>query len=334
MKGLTEHIEDLIVGFLTGKITPAEREELSAWMKKSEENRRYFLRKQEVWFSCVDKNELETYDVAKAFQRFKNLVEMAQKVIRPSKRSLWSVMKYAAVVAAVVVISFLSYYQGEKNIGRVLDKITVEAPVGSQTRIELPDHSVVVLNAGSRLSYLPTFGLSGRKVELVGEGYFEVAHNKKLPFSVCSNSIQVNVIGTKFNFRDYPEDSKVSVCLYEGKVGLKNLLKSEEMILRPNEQMIMDKEEGRMIKETNKPVDSKGWIQGKLIYRDTPLIEVIHSLERSYGVDIRLATDSLKDIHINGQFQQQKNNLNSILNAIMATERINYKYERDQIILY
>ena len=53
---------------------------------------------------------------------------------------------------------------------------------------------------------------------LQGEGYFEVAHNQKIPFYVKTEDVQVRVLGTKFNFRDYPEDGEVVVSLIEGKV--------------------------------------------------------------------------------------------------------------------
>lgn len=334
MGEVNEHIEELIVGFLADRITLSERMELNAWMHESDNNRRYFLRRQEIWFSCVDKKEKEEYDASEAFRRFSAVVNVAEKAMRSTNYRSVHFLKYASVIIAFVLISCFAYYQGRKSIGRSLDKITVEAPVGSRTRIELPDHSVVVLNAGSRLSYMPAFGLSGRQVELVGEGYFEVVRNEKLPFSVCSNSVQVEVLGTKFNFKDYPEDENVSVCLYEGKVGLKNQLKPGEMVLFPNEEMVMDKEDGRMVKGKRKSDEAIGWRYGKLIYKDTPLLEVVHSLERNYGVDIYLHTDSLENIRINGQFMQTKTNLEDILKAIMATERIRYKYERDQIILY
>ena len=335
MEDVTGHIEELIAGFLADKLTLSERKELDAWMNESEENRLYFLRKQEVWFSSVDKKEIEAYDTSEAFKRFKTLVDVAEEVARPTKHRLLPFMKYVAVAAAFVGVACLAYYQGENSIGRSLDKITVEAPAGSQSRIELPDHSVVVLNAGSRISYHPTFGMSGREVELTGEGYFEVARNEKLPFSVCSNSVRVEVLGTKFNFKDYPEDKNVSVCLYEGKVELKNQLQSGEMTLLPNEEMVMDKAAGKMLKMNRRSSgESAGWKYGKLIYKDVPLLEVIHSLERTYGVNIGLQTDSLKNIRINAQFQQNKMSLEGILNAIRATDRIRYKYERDQIILY
>ena len=77
------------------------------------------------------------------------------------------------------------------------------------------------------MTYSQGFGVDNRKVELEGEGYFEVKRNEKIPFFVKTKDLQLQVLGTKFNFRDYPEDSlevgSVSFGL-EGKVGFEQLV--------------------------------------------------------------------------------------------------------------
>lgn len=104
----------------------------------------------------------------------------------------------------------------------------MEAPLGSRTKLTLPDGTLVWLNAGSRITYSQGFGVGNRKIELIGEGYFEVKRNEEVPFLVKTNSLLVKVLGTKFNFRDYPDDAEAIVSLSEGKVALNNLLKKEK----------------------------------------------------------------------------------------------------------
>ena len=84
----------------------------------------------------------------------------------------------------------------------------------------MPDGTIVILNAGSRIIYPQNFGVYNRDVELQGEGYFEVARNIEMPFYVKTKELQVRVLGTKFNFRDYPEDKEVVVSLLEGRIVL------------------------------------------------------------------------------------------------------------------
>ena len=75
--------------------------------------------------------------------------------------------------------------------------ISVEAPLGSRTKLYLPDGTLVWLNAGSRMTYSQGFGVDNRKVELEGEGYFEVQRNEKLPFFVKTKDLQFAGIGNK-----------------------------------------------------------------------------------------------------------------------------------------
>ena len=129
--------------------------------------------------------------------------------------ALW---RYAAIIAVILAVGCFSYWQGGVNVKDTFADISVEAPLGSRTKLYLPDGTLVWLNAGSRMTYSQGFGVDNRKVELEGEGYFEVQRNEKLPFFVKTKDLQLQVLGTKFNFRDYPEDHEVVVSLLEGKV--------------------------------------------------------------------------------------------------------------------
>lgn len=75
---------------------------------------------------------------------------------------------------------------------------------GSKTRIQLPDGSLVWLNAGSKLNYKYNFGKELREVELIGEAFFDVVKNPKKPFVIHTNTIDVKVLGTAFNVKSYP----------------------------------------------------------------------------------------------------------------------------------
>lgn len=332
MKATTEHIDNLISSFLAEGLNPGEEEELNSWIALSEENRRYFQKQKEIWFSCTDENELKEYDAGKAFRLFKNRVDASRKI---DKLSLKLVLRYAAAIAVLCFISYFSYNQGENNLKDALTQITVEAPLGSQTRLYLPDKSLVVLSGGSRISYPQDFGVYRREVEIEGEGYFEVRHNEKLPFKVRSKDVQVNVLGTKFNVKDYAEDDKVTVFLYKGKVELDNLLKPEaKMLLKPDEYMVIDKKDRVMKKGTAKSGVTVDWSAGNLIFYNTPMTEVIKSLERSYAVTICIQTDSLKCYHFNGSFNRAEMNIKDILEALQGTGKMTYTRKGKMITLY
>lgn len=61
---------------------------------------------------------------------------------------------------------------------------TLQVPAGGQYQVVLADGTKVWLNSLSALKYPTSFNGSVRKVELEGEGYFEVTKNKNQPFEV------------------------------------------------------------------------------------------------------------------------------------------------------
>ena len=95
-------------------------------------------------------------------------------------------------------------------------------PYGKNSFIRLPDGTVAYLNAGSKLMYPTVFGGKTREVALLGEGYFEVAHNPEQPFVVKVNDLSVVALGTVFNISAYPSDKIVETMLVQGKVVLRD----------------------------------------------------------------------------------------------------------------
>lgn len=332
------HIDDLIIRCLTEGLNQTEQNELKSWINQSEENATYFRQQQEIWFSAIQENESNLYDADKAFYLFKE-----RTAAKPQNRTLndkkyhWKTyLKYAAAILAIGMISYFSYQQGENNLKNELTQIEIEAPLGSQSRLRLPDNTQVVLNAGSRITYSQQFGVENREVTLEGEGYFEVTHNAEKPFRVISKNLKVRVLGTKFNFSDYPEDPVATVSLIEGKVALNNCLKAEqEMILTPSEKVILNKETKNMTKEQVTNVNNDLlWKEGKLLFNNTPLEEAIKILERSYGVTIHLKKDSLKNFQFYGNFNRREQTIHDILNALSATGKIQYSSTNKEITLY
>lgn len=75
-------------------------------------------------------------------------------------------------------------------------------------------------------------------VALGRRGYFEVMKNEEVPFEVDTKNLNdLRVVGTKFNFRNYPDDEEVTVNLMEGKVALRNGIREmPELYLTPDEE--------------------------------------------------------------------------------------------------
>ena len=337
MEEENKHIDELIANYLTEGLDKNALDELKTWIAASAENQQYFIRQREIWFSAVSREAASVYDKDKAFENFRNRVESQKEIQSTSRRgfSLSALWRYAAVVAIIIAAGCISYWQGEVNVKDTFADISVEAPLGSKTKLYLPDGTLVWLNAGSRMTYSQGFGVDNRKVELEGEGYFEVKRNEKIPFFVKTKDLQLQVLGTKFNFRDYPEDHEVVVSLLEGKVGLNNLLREEkEAVLSPDERAVLNKANGLLTVESVTATNASQWTDGYLFFDEELLPDIAKELERSYNVKIHIANDSLKTFRFYGNFVRREQNIQEVLEALASTEKMQYKIEERNITIY
>ena len=337
MEEENKHIDELIANYLTEGLDKNALDELKTWIAASAENQQYFTRQREIWFSAVSREAASVYDKDKAFENFRNRVESQKEIQSTSRRgfSLSALWRYAAVVAIIIAVGCISYWQGEVNVKDTFADISVEAPLGSKTKLYLPDGTLVWLNAGSRMTYSQGFGVDNRKVELEGEGYFEVKRNEKIPFFVKTKDLQLQVLGTKFNFRDYPEDHEVVVSLLEGKVGLNNLLREEkEAVLSPDERAVLNKANGLLTVESVTASNASQWTDGYLFFDEELLPDIAKELERSYNVKIHIANDSLKTFRFYGNFVRREQNIQEVLEALASTEKMQYKIEERNITIY
>lgn len=337
MEEENKHIDELIANHLTEGLDKNALDELKTWIAASAENQQYFIRQREIWFSAVSREAASVYDKDKAFENFRNRVESQKEIQSTSRRgfSLSALWRYAAVVAIIIAVGCISYWQGEVNVKDTFADISVEAPLGSKTKLYLPDGTLVWLNAGSRMTYSQGFGVDNRKVELEGEGYFEVKRNEKIPFFVKTKDLQLQVLGTKFNFRDYPEDHEVVVSLLEGKVGLNNLLREEkEAVLSPDERAVLNKANGLLTVESVTASNASQWTDGYLFFDEELLPDIAKELERSYNVKIHIANDSLKTFRFYGNFVRREQNIQEVLEALASTEKMQYKIEERNITIY
>lgn len=342
MKQVNDHIDDLIIQLLCGELDGAELAELRTWIASSPENEKYFMQKQEVWFSAVDSSQWQKYNKEKAFKEFQRRVERTEESVwedasveelYPASLHKW--LSYAAVIIVVVAMTFWGYHRGEYHVKNSFADIQVEAPYGSRTKALLPDGTVVWLNSGSMLSYSQGYGLNDRKVSIKGEGYFEVKHNEKLPFSVNSQTIRVNVLGTKFNFRDYPDDAEAEVILEKGSVKLDNLMKqNKSQMMVPGQKVVLDKKTGKMTTESYEVSGASQWTEGIIAFKDAPLSEIAKRIERSYNVKVLLSGKDIGKYRFNGDFVRQEQSLQEVLETLSATGKLHYKQQGKTVVIY
>ncbi|TKG94227.1 DUF4974 domain-containing protein [Puteibacter caeruleilacunae] len=177
-------------------------------------------------------------------------------------------------------------------------------PYGRTSRITLTDGTKVHLNAGSRLLYPEEFIGAVRKVQLVGEGFFEVAHDKEHPFIVETSDIDVRVLGTKFNVSAYATDSRINTVLAEGKVQLETKefgLFKDKVVLVPGKMAIYNKDNHEVSTQQVDVDNYVMWKDGLMKFNGIDLSSITRKLERFYNITFRFQDPLLGNIRIRGK---------------------------------
>lgn len=334
-KELYIEIDRLIDQYISGQADKDCIEQLKRWSLKSDTYRIYIRNRIELWYASGTLYGSKQPDAELAFLRFKKRIKEQTSENHPQKQK--PLIPYFWRIAAAILILVLplaGYWGGKQNMQNAFADIVIEAPVGARTCMYLPDGTQVWLNACSRLTYSQGFGINNRHLKLEGEGYFEVSHNEKLPFTIHTQEVDVTVLGTQFNFKNYTDDSEASVSLLEGKVKLSNHLRQEETLyLQPNEKMTLNKLTGEMTTTHTQVQNSKMWTQDELFFDEELLADIAKKLMRNFDVKIQVA-DSLRNRRFYGSFKITGNTIEEVLETIASTDRMRYKKEKGIYILY
>ena len=214
-----------------------------------------------------------------------------------------------------------------------IDKLTynvLTVPHGNTFKLILSDSTTVYLNAGSSLRY-PVKFIPGqnRQVFLNGEGYFDVHKDKNHPFIVTNGSMDVRVLGTKFNISAYPEDLEINTVLVEGSVSLYNneteYNTDTSSILKPSHQASWNRLNDNV---TIKTVDTDiytSWITGKLVIKKMPFKNIIQKLERHYKVTINNNYEQLDNLDFTATFDIES------IEDVLATFAIETPFEYTKV---
>ena len=225
-------------------------------------------------------------------------------------------------------------YNKDENLETFV-KNTIDVPYGKRFKLNLSDGTLVYLNSGSSFTYPVSFidGID-REVFLSGEAFFDVSSDSLNTFKVVSTGSYVEVYGTKFNFKDYQEDNFSEVILTEGSLGVKNTISnSETIVLRPGDKAKVNYAgEGVEIKEVNTMLYTS-WIDGRIIFRDENINNMITKLERIYDVIIINNNDKLNDEYINATILTETESIENVLDYLEEIYNLNYKIINNKIII-
>lgn len=254
------------------------------------------------------------------------------------------------------VILSIRYYFIKDNVTTIPVTLNeVATRKGSKSNVKLPDGTIVWLNADSKLTYREQFIGKTREVSLIGEAYFDVAHDTVHPFIIHTGNANITVIGTAFNVRNYPEDDTWETTLMRGKIEVSlNENPGEKIILKPLQKLIIAKDNYSSKKKGSPGLSPEGttnqlilttvnflhkdslvaetsWINDKLVFINEPLEKIAFELERQFAITVIFKTAGVKDYRYTADFDKQS--LEKILQIIRMSKKINYSITDSSVII-
>ena len=225
-------------------------------------------------------------------------------------------------------------YEEDVNL-KELVKNSIKVPYGKRFKLTLSDGTTVHLNSGSLFTYPVSFieGID-REVHISGEAFFDVASDSLNSFKVYSTGSSAEVFGTKFNFKNYEEDNFSEIILTEGSLGVKNTVDdSEVVIIKPGDMARVEYSRGKIELSKVNTVLYTSWIDGRIIFRNENINNMIIKLERIYDVIIINNNIELNKMFINATFLTEKETIQDVLDYLAKIYKIDYQIMNNKIII-
>ncbi|MFZ4724428.1 MAG: FecR family protein [Paludibacter sp.] len=330
-------IDELIVDYVTGRLTPEKFDYLNLWISESKENLLYFRKLQEIWYATAAQEE-DDFDKDIAYNRFLYRVNESKQSeqISPRNKIFFNrkFIQIAASVAIIFVLGSIYFLKLLSPSGSSKDEFySITVPYGAKSKVTLSDSTKVWLNSGTTIKYCFIAKDKVRKLELNGEAYFEVAKMKGVPFIVETDRLDVKVLGTKFNVISYSDDGNINVTLLEGSIALKmDNDNNNEVRLKPNTSATYNKLTNKLeLKDVDGSLSTQ-WSEGIIIFDNEKLEQIARRLERAYNVKIELTNASLSDSHFYGVFSKNQS-IKDVFDIITLSNKLHYKIKGDTIIV-
>jgi transmembrane sensor len=338
---------DLVTKLLSNEITEQEKNELSIILQ-IDQYKKQFEKIVGNWNN--QKRENLKFDSANGLET------LTQRLKERDRSFFWGdkvktnknlfinpyLLKVAASIIFFMLIATAVLYYGNlfKKPKAEIAWNEKETVLGQKYILELGDHSIVTLNAQSKIKYPTVFGKDSRDIYLEGEAFFNVSHDSTKPFIVHAGNISTTVLGTRFNVNAFSAEKNIEVSLVEGSVKIskvKNESLEDIVILSPKQQIVFNKQAEVGKVEQFDIQETTGWKDNILIFKKELFSSVLVKLERQYGVKFELMDKSLGSKKITANFQNAS--LWTVTEALKKLTGLQYKTikennETKKIIFY
>lgn len=346
-----------ITKYLAGECSEQERVAVEKWIKTDPEIRESVERLQQIW-KASDKFEnyskMNKMDLESEWERLRlkmHTMETHQPVgqgkasgtvlrgIRTGGQSGFSqLLKVAAIIAVMLLGGYVLtqvLYTGPAPVVTELESEPHFREIATSTSqlagVELTDGSKVKLSVESSLRVSDQFNRSRREVYVDGHAYFDVLSDPDRPFVIETSHAMVTVLGTDFTVRSYPDDDYVQLVVVSGTVAMESRVGNgkREAKLTNGQMGLLNKMTGEL---TVRQVDADkflGWMDGKILFDETPLSQVSRDLERWFGIDMEIRDASLENLRLTAELSSRS--LSHVLSVISHTLDVEYEMDDDRV---
>lgn len=335
---MDQEIWKLILSHLSGENNEDEETRLKKWLSQDPVHRQQYEQACRLWQETAeppsDNNWQDSFSVIRSSVLQGEVVEKLQSAPKPASFHLRPWISIAAVLTGLTLMVFL--FQSRKPVvqNHPVVWITEKAPAGQVMDVLLPDSTRIWLNAGSSIRFPKNLNVAGtRNVELKGEAFFKVKRDVHHPFIVKSLNLQTRVLGTSFNIKAWTKESQ-QVTVMTGKVAVSRDsagIQSAAIHLLPNQKVSYEIHTGKLVRENiEDATDHNAWINGKMIFEQTPVQQVFETIERRYQVKIKTDHD-FKGCKLTASFKNIS--LTEVLQTLKVTLEMNYTINQQTIYI-
>ncbi|MDO8930615.1 MAG: DUF4974 domain-containing protein [Bacteroidota bacterium] len=236
----------------------------------------------------------------------------------------------AAAILALVFLAGIGLGDGFNTTQTAISYTKIIAPEGNKTQVVLPDSTYVWLNSGAELQYPSDYSAENRQVQMKGECFFDVVKDPDHPFVVSGSKFKVKVYGTRFNVNEHNAKNMADVTLVSGKVQVLNFQDKLISELKPGQQLVFS--DGKYYLQRAENMEAlTAWLNNMLIFDNQPFEDVVHYLEKWYGVKIKL--DQNLYYRHNYTFKVKTESLREVLELISVITPIQYHIEGEQVTI-
>lgn len=319
--------------FSKGLSNTEEEKSIRSFFLENEDNSEFKQQIRNNFDEYLKNNPDENHNLSYLLDRIHHIIHKNenQKKDKVVKR----IYRWYSAAAAVLLIPLIiaggfwvsNQNQEETVIAEAPVISTLFAPLGARISFSLPDGTQGWLNSGSSLEYSLPFN-NNRQITILGEAWFDVAHDANHPFEIVAGESKVKVLGTKFNLNAYSEDKYIEVVLEEGKVEFSISGQSSAIEMKVDERLVYSN--GAINIDKTDAAKYAAWKEGKLVFSGDSMTEVARRIARWYNVDVELADKELEKYVIRGTFQDDS--LEEVFHYLCMTSPIRYRIQDGKML--